>query len=127
MNYVAPLTTALLDEANVVTAWLFGSQARGTARANSDIDVAVLFSTNDPMERFDVEARLCLRLRAQVQVIDARRAPADLFRRVIRDGIVLVDRNPAARLALIVRKRGEYFEMAPLWSKIRRLPAGVSP
>lgn len=127
MNYVAPLSTALLDETNVVTAWLFGSQARGTARANSDIDVAVLFASNDPMERFDLEARLCLRLRAPVQVIDARRAPAGLFRRVIRDGIVLVDKDPAARVALIVRKRSEYFEMAPLWSRIRRLPAGVAP
>ena len=39
---VADLAERLKPEADVAVAYLFGSRARGTARPNSDVDVAVL-------------------------------------------------------------------------------------
>jgi predicted nucleotidyltransferase len=103
--------------------WLFGSQARGTARPDSDVDVAVLGA----VDAWDLEARLCAALDMDVQVVPMERAPADLVRRVVRDGILLAERDRALRVRFEVRKRLEYFDMAPIWRQIRRLPPGVDP
>jgi predicted nucleotidyltransferase len=123
------LRAAVDAEPAVVAAWLFGSRARGTARPTSDVDVAVLLG-NIPERAelgWDIEARLCAAVRLPVQVVVADTAPADLVRRILRDGIVLVDRDPAARVRYEVRKRMEYFDMTPIWRMIRRLPPGVAP
>jgi hypothetical protein len=55
------------------------------------------------------------------------RAPADLVRRVLRDGHLLLDRDRARRVAVEVRKRNEYFDLTPVWRMIRRLPRSVAP
>jgi hypothetical protein len=60
-------------------------------------------------------------------VVALNRAPADRVRRVLRDGHLLVDRDPRARLVFEVRKRNEYFDMQPVWRQIRRLGPGVAP
>lgn len=125
----ASLRAALEAEPAVRAAWLFGSRARGTARATSDVDVAVLFGPiPDRAEHaWDLEARLSAAVRLEVQVVVADTAPADLFHRVLRDGRLLVDRDPAGRIRFEVRKRNEYFDMTPIWRAIRRLPPGVDP
>lgn len=126
---VDALRAALEAEPAILAAWLFGSRARGTARPDSDVDVAVLFG--DLVRRaeaaWDLEARLSIGLRLPVQVVAVDAAPADLVRRVLRDGVRLVDRDRAARIRFEVRKRIEYFDMTPIWRQIRRLPAGVAP
>lgn len=126
------LTVLLRDETDVVAAWLYGSRARGTSHAGSDVDVAVWLAPAAPwgaldVRIFDLEARLSSELRAPVQVVSVDRAPADLFRRVLRDGVLLIDRDRAGRLRIEVKKRNEYFDMTPTWRQIRKLPAGVEP
>ena len=124
------LALALAPDDSVVTAWLFGSQARGTARPGSDVDVALLFTGEPerwPAKRWELEARLSTLLRRAVEVVPIERAPADLVRRVLRDGHLLLDRDPVRRVAFEVRKRNEYFDMTPIWRLIRRLPHGVAP
>jgi len=131
MDIEGSLRHALADEPAVVCAWLFGSVARGTARPDSDVDVAVLAdlpSGRDSLAwRSELEARLSRQVRRTVQIVAADRAPADLVRRVLRDGLLLVDRDRKRRVALEVRKRIEYFDMTPVWRRIRRLPPGVAP
>jgi predicted nucleotidyltransferase len=129
MDPIEALRSRLVADPHVSTAWLYGSQARGTARATSDFDVAVLWDDPScPAElAFDLEAALCASLGREVQVVIAHRAPADLIRRVLRDGILLVDRDRSARIAFEVRKRNEYFDMVPTWRRIRRLAPDVAP
>jgi len=131
MDIEGSLEHALADEPAVVCAWLFGSVARGTARPDSDVDVAVLADLPSGMDtlawRSELEARLSRQVRRTVQIVAVDRAPADLVRRVLRDGLLLVDRDRKRRVALEVRKRIEYFDMTPVWRRIRRLPPGVAP
>ncbi len=84
----------------IVAAYLFGSVARGTHRPGSDVDVAVL-CRRAPAPTFDalprgLEGDSERRLARPTQVIALNTAPVDLRVRVLRDGLLLLDRDPLA-------------------------------
>jgi predicted nucleotidyltransferase len=101
----------------LVCAYLYGSHARGEEHAGSDVDVAVLLPGDTPPQltgpmttlRGDLE-RL---LRRPVDLMDVRRAPADLVHRIMRDGKLLVERDLVERVRFEVRARNEYFDLLP--------------
>lgn len=106
--------------------YLFGSVARDEARADSDVDVGILFAIPPPRRldapQFALEGELELLLRRPVQVVTLNSAPADLVHRVLRDGRLILDRNPGARIAFEVRSRNVYFDLAPIRRLYRRYP-----
>lgn len=107
--------------------YLFGSVARGDAGPDSDVDVGVLFSVEPAptldAPQFSLEAEMGRTLRRAVQVVALNRASADLVHRVLRDGKLILDRDPATRIRFEVRRRNEYFDLAPLRQRYRRFPA----
>jgi predicted nucleotidyltransferase len=111
----------------VVAAYLFGSVARGTARAGSDVDVAVLCAGEPPASLaglpLDLEAELERLLGIPVQVVVLNRAPVDLVHRVLRDGALLIDRDPSARIRFEVKARNEFFDLQPILARYRAGPA----
>lgn len=88
--------------AEVVAVYLFGSEARGEARADSDIDLAVLFAQALPPTLMGPELALGGQLEAllgrRVDLVNLNTASPDLSHRVFRDGVILLDRDKAARL-----------------------------
>lgn len=114
-------------ERDVAAAWLFGSQARGTARPSSDIDVAVLFRTAPAPTLLgfsaiaDLQAELAVLAGGRaVDVVAVNGASADLVHRVLRDGVLLAEHDRAARVRFEVKKRNEYFDLKPMLDRIRR-------
>ena len=115
---------ALSVDPRILTAYLFGSFARGTASRRSDLDIAVLFAERidgrlgGPLDDLrDTVERACER---PCDLIDARAAPADLFHNVLRDGLLLVERDRAARCVFEVARRNEYFDLLPYLLQYRR-------
>ncbi len=113
----------------LVAAWLYGSVARGTARHDSDVDLALLYRSplgpelDTPASRLEVS--LEEELGREVQVLVANSAPPDLLHRVLRDGVLLLDRDRRARILFEVRTRKEFFDMQPIFELYRRSrPAG---
>ncbi|MCY4451484.1 MAG: nucleotidyltransferase domain-containing protein [Immundisolibacterales bacterium] len=111
---------------DLIAAWLFGSFARGEARARSDVDVAVLHRST-PDATFDtlplrLEGEIERVLRRTTQVVAMNRAPADLRVRVLRDGVLLADRDPPLRIRFEVQTRNEWFDLQPILREYRRLP-----
>ncbi|AGA31747.1 DNA polymerase, beta domain protein region [Thioalkalivibrio nitratireducens DSM 14787] len=98
--------------------------ARGDATASSDIDLAVLFEqpTADTLRGPLAGLRLDLEdaLGRPVDLVAIENAPPDLIHRVLRDGILLVDRNPNRRIAFEVRARNDYFDLLPYLHEYRR-------
>jgi hypothetical protein len=114
-------------EPRVLTAYLFGSWARGTHRAGSDVDVAVLFAEPRPRTLLglptELEAALSASVGRDVQVVDLERASPDLVHRVLADGHLLLDRNPSARIRFEVHRRNQYFDLLPHLVRYRRRSA----
>jgi len=109
---------------DVVAVYLFGSVARGQAGPASDVDVAVLLAA-DPRPDLDglllgEEAELERTLGVPVQLIVLNTAPCDLVHRVLRDGVLLLDRDPAARVRFEVRARNEFFDLQPVLDAYRK-------
>jgi len=111
--------------AGLAAVYLFGSQARRTARKGSDVDLGVLFSEapepvlGGPPDRIADE--LGQDLRREVQVVVLNRAPADLVHRVLRDGVLIHEGDRSARVRFEVAKRNEYFDLLPVLRRYRRL------
>ena len=98
----------------VAAVYVFGSVARGTARADSDVDVGVLLVTPPPPtlegQAFDLEDDLERALERSVDVVILNTAPADLRMRVLRDGKLAFEGDPVGRVRFEVATRNEYLE-----------------
>ena len=95
--------------------YLFGSVARHEAAGDSDVDVGVLFA--DPPARtldaqpYGLEGDLERHLGGRVDLITLNDAPVDLRARVLRDGLLVFERDRAARIRFEVRTRNEAFDL----------------
>ncbi|HSU39694.1 MAG TPA: nucleotidyltransferase domain-containing protein [Polyangiaceae bacterium] len=107
-------------------AYLFGSFGRGEARPDSDVDLALLYARPPASTLRDQPFLLAAELESlfgrSVDVIVLNTAPADLVHRILRDGRLIVQTNPSARIAFEVRARNEYFDLLPLLRRYRRAP-----
>ena len=52
INQYKPQLTSLFDGCDVVLAYLFGSEAKGSTNRESDIDIAVLLSDQIPQAEY---------------------------------------------------------------------------
>lgn len=129
MDDILDKTRRVLETApfDVLSAYLYGSRARGTASATSDLDLGILLRTAPPPTLKGVAREIedaverALRIPAAVVVLNS--ASPDLVHRALRDGILLLDRDRAARIRFEVQSRNEYFDLAPVRRLYRRLPA----
>lgn len=86
---IIPIFTA---HPGVKLAWLFGSQARGTARPGSDFDFAVVGDFDLLALRADLDEALG----HEVDVVDLNRDHLPLMRAVLREGQLVYESTPGA-------------------------------
>ena len=113
------------SQPSVQAAYLYGSVARGEARPESDVDVALLLAHGEPPalqgEALRIEGELERLLGKIVQVVVLNLAPVDLIHRVLRDSSLLAEHDRSARIRFEVRSRNEYFDLLPFLRRYRRL------
>ena len=106
-------------------AYLFGSHARGTAGALSDVDLAVLFGRPMPAaESLDhslsVMAAVSSLLPARPDVVVLDTAPAELKYAIIGEGIVFLNTDDDLRASFEARAVSEYLDTEYMRSVQRR-------
>ena len=113
----------------IVCVYVYGSVARGEARGASDIDVAVLYAQEPPptLDGLGLELGSTLErlLGKPVDLVILNRAPLDLIHRVLRDGVLVHDSDPSARIRFEVQARNAYFDLLPYLRQYRRATLGV--
>lgn len=114
---------ALLDAVpGVCLAVLFGSTARGHARAGSDIDIAVAMA---PGAEFATATRVALE-RATGRPVSVTRltdAPPLLRFEIARDGMVLTEREPGAWVRFQAEAMVDWWDWAPTARMMHRVAA----
>jgi uncharacterized protein len=112
-----------VQDPEVSAVYLFGSQARGDARSDSDVDLGILYRVAPPhtfaAQPYALEGELEGQLGRPVQVIVLNQAPVDLRIRVLRDGRLLVDRDRSTRIRFEVETRREWFDFEPILKQYR--------
>ena len=119
MTFDTVLADYLAAQTEVIAAYLFGSQAKGTARAGSDVDVALLL---DPA--FDLESHFAYRLeqtvalelacRRSVDVIILNQTSLVLRNQVLKYGRLIYERDHRQRVAFEVQSRFAYYDFKPV-------------
>jgi uncharacterized protein len=109
------IAESLSEEPTVLFAYLFGSQANGTAAARSDWDVAVyipehLLEANPVWQKFRLEDALAHALGTDaVEVVILNRLDdAVLAFEIINNGIIAVEKDRKERTAFEGRVLGRY-------------------
>lgn len=115
---LATLTKRWAENTDVAAAYLYGSRARGNFHAQSDVDLAVILdATLSPADRWKTRLSL-IDQAASVLATDAvdllllEEAPAPVAHRAIRDGRLLVDRDPRRRVEVVEDVLRRYLDEA---------------
>jgi predicted nucleotidyltransferase len=117
---VAGLADFFAQQPDVVVAYLFGSVAKGTARAQSDVDVAVLL--DERLEPRQQSERYLALLGGEVdrfadRPLDVRllNGTTPLFcSQVVKHGQVIYERTRAERIAFEVSTMANYADTKPM-------------
>ena len=109
----------------VALAYLYGSQATGSATPLSDVDIAVVTDTLlPPRERLrlelGLETELATRLKRQVDVRIINTAPLAVKGKIVGNGALLFAREEAFRLDFETAVRDRYFDFLPVERYHRR-------
>jgi predicted nucleotidyltransferase len=116
----------ILDaEPGVAYALAFGSMVRGTARPDSDVDLALeLFpgAPRDARALGGLAARLTAAAGREAHLVLLDEAPPPLAYRIFRDGRVVLERDHAALASRKARAVLEYLDFKPIEE---RCAAGV--
>jgi len=127
---IADLTArlrALLSSApsEYVAVYLFGSQARAAARPDSDIDLAFWRTAPSApvldQQPYGYAEALSSELEKPVQLIELNHAAPDLVHEVLRDGVIVLDRDRDLRILFEVDARQRYLDLRPFLLRYRGL------
>lgn len=120
----AAMREVLRDRQDVHLALLFGSQARGKARPDSDVDVAVL---GENLDVFDLYGDLSLAVHKEVDVVDLSFAGFALLNAIVRDHVIIHQGRPGAAGRWLshaitqLETDGAEFERNAVTAKLREL------
>ena len=109
---ISAVISRLEDRWGLDALWVFGSRATGTARTDSDWDLAALFQTRpDPVELFGMRGQFEVLAGVPVDVIDLDRASPVLTRQVLKHGELAVENNRRRRIDFVAHVPGRYEDL----------------
>lgn len=115
-----PIKTCLRQQPSIVVAYLFGSQATGQARPDSDIDIAVLLESGwQPGQYLDARLRLMNELASlidkKVDVVILNQASPLLKHHVLLQKQLLFERDLSQRVEFEVTAGKIYADLKPMY------------
>ncbi len=123
-NILEIITSYLNKQEDIVAVYLFGSTIKDCARKDSDLDLAVLFREDmDAFYRFDQKLQLTNELEELVQLkvdlVDLRSADDYFIHQVMKNKLLLIEKNTSARVNFEVNHRKRYFDRMYFYRQYR--------
>jgi predicted nucleotidyltransferase len=116
---LARVQTLLDAHCGLAALWVFGSEASGTVRFDSDVDLAALFRVRvSPEALVDARLELSARLGRPVDLVDLSRASPIVAMQAVRHGQLVCDADRSARLRFLTMLPSRYEDL-----RIARAPA----
>lgn len=107
----------LAEDPRIAYALVFGSNARGTAHAGSDLDIAIGLESDTHLSALDLGELISRLERAsgrQVDIVLMDQAPPPVAYRAFRDGRVIVEKNHRRLAEEKARAILEYLDFRPI-------------
>lgn len=123
MDLKGQLKKYFSTQKGIIAVYLFGSHAKGHATAQSDVDLAILFSeTVNQRRQFDKSLKISCDLmkllnRDRVDVVTLNIATPVIKNQVYKYGTLIFCKNPVLAVRFKARSITEYLEFLP----VRRL------
>ncbi len=123
-KYLDKIKSHLMTYEEVWTVYLFGSIVKKHARKSSDLDLAVLFREGlDTFHRFELKLHLTNELeelvQAPVDLADLRSADDYFIHQIMKNKVLLLDKNTSARVNFEVNHRKRYFDQMHFYFQYR--------
>jgi len=117
-NLQKRITKYFSKKKEVAAVYLFGSQIKGGARKNSDIDIGILFAKFNKKSlltfpQVTYSSDLSESLGKKVEVIDLGETRIDFAHRVITEGKLLLSNNDKERIKFEEKILDLYFDLKP--------------
>ena len=113
----AELTAYLSKQEDIIAAYLFGSQATGRQRSESDLDIAVLLKEDYSAVRLDRRLKMAdemsLLAGIETDVVILNDAPCVLTHQILKTGRLLHERDRGARMDFEVMAGKIYADLGP--------------
>lgn len=117
---VEQLQAYFAGQSEIDLAFLFGSYARNEATPLSDVDIGILWSRPQSFtQNLQVEGQIILDLQTllhieEINLVKLDETPATLNYRVLRDGILLLNRDENKRISFTLTTINEYLDFLPM-------------
>ena len=116
----------LEKERNILFAYIFGSYARGEARENSDIDLAI-YVKRVPKDIFKYESKIASKIekeiKKQVEVRVLNRLPSLLQSRIMKEGNLVFSKNEKERIKFETFAMSNYLDFSYLMKEYNKIRA----
>ena len=104
---------------DIIAVYLFGSTAKGKERKTSDLDLAVLFEEGlDLYQRFQAKLQMANdledHLKTKIDLVDLRSADLFFIHQIMRNKMLLYERDTYGRVSFEVDYRKRYFDHMPI-------------
>jgi len=124
-NLVEKFHAFALAHPDIVAAYIFGSAATGCSRPGSDLDLAIMTLKEMPgCLRIAYETELSNVLDCDVDLVVFGQSGALLQHQILKNGHLVYEADPAARVRQEVLARYEYLDTRFLYKELRNSAHG---
>ncbi|MGQ4915431.1 MAG: type VII toxin-antitoxin system MntA family adenylyltransferase antitoxin [Candidatus Asgardarchaeia archaeon] len=122
-SIIKKLKSILKEDNSIIFAYLYGSVARGKEHKFSDIDIAIFFKppVDKNYRRFLSKIVSIEEKDKEIDVCVLNESPPLLRYNVIRDGILLVDKDPKLREEFVYRTLIEALDFKEVIKRYRKM------
>lgn len=108
------ITNYFAKKPEVTAVYLYGSQARGDARPDSDIDLAVLVAEKSRISpHIEYSSDLAELTNKEVEIQDLKICNVDFTHRVLAEGVLIFSNNEPERIIFEEKIMHLYFDLKP--------------